>query len=314
MNHYEELGVDRGAEAAVIEAAYRVMMRRYHPDVYPGPKSEADQKSRALNAAYEILKDPEKRRAYDASLGPPPPAWQARPIALPGAPAAPKRRIFAFAVLAAAIATAIFGFAYFRDRHATSSQVAVAAYVPPAPAAEPPAAAAPAALEKPAEEQACRGSRCRTMTPFGAHPQIWCRLADEAFGSLIDDQSGGEQNSLPEELVVSASVHLSLYGFNPVDLTFDRARCPAGRNRALHGIDVARDAGRKAGDFTVCSLFEPSIEPGHVVAFEQRDELCGEPGHRAKLRCLRIKMMEESPGIRIDLTGILAQIPGTAPA
>ena len=167
MNHYEELGADRGTEAAVIEAAYRVMMRRYHPDVYPGPKSEADQKSRALNAAYEILKDPEKRRAYDASLGPPPPAWQARPIALPGAPAAPKRRIFAFAVLAAAIATAIFGFAYFRDRHATSSQVAVAAYVPPAPAAEPPAAAAPAALEKPAEEQACRGSRCRTMTPFG---------------------------------------------------------------------------------------------------------------------------------------------------
>src|SRR5690606_23317046 len=53
----------------------------------------------------------------------------------------------------------------------------------------------------------------------GAHPQIWCRLADEAFGSLIDDQSGGEQNSLPEELVVSASVHLSLYGFDPVDLT-----------------------------------------------------------------------------------------------
>src|SRR5690606_5995426 len=150
--------------------------------------------------------------------------------------------------------------------------------------------------------------------PVWAHPQIWCSLADEAFGSLIDDQSGGEQNSLPEELVVSASVHLSLYGFDPVDLTFDRTRCPAGRNRALHGIDVARDAGRKAGDFTVCSLFEPSIEPGHVVAIEQRDELCGESGHRAKLRCLRIEMMEESPGIRIDLTGIPAQIPGTAPA
>src|SRR5690606_28788465 len=165
-----------------------------------------------------------------------------------------------------------------------------------------------------------RSRRCNRSTTRSAarqtraHPQIWCRLADEAFGSLIDDQSGGEQNPLPEELVVSASVHLSLYGFDPVDLTFDRTRCPAGRNRALHGIDVARDAGRKAGDFTVCSLFEPSIEPGHVVAIEQRDELCGESGHRAKLRCLRIEMMEESPGIRIDLTGIPAQIPGTAPA
>lgn len=81
MNHYETLGVDRGAEAAVIDAAYRAMMRRYHTDVHPGPRAEAEQKSRALNAAYEILKDPEKRRAYDSSLGPAAPAWHMRPAA-----------------------------------------------------------------------------------------------------------------------------------------------------------------------------------------------------------------------------------------
>ena len=167
MNHYQVLGVDRGAEAAVIEAAYRAMMRRYHPDVYPGPKVEAEQKSRALNAAYEILKNPEKRREYDASLGPAPQPWQAAPTALPNSSIAPRRRVFPLAVIASAIAVAVFGFAYLRSQPAAISQVAVAPNAPAAPAAVPPTPTAPVLSEKPATEQSCRGIQCRTMTPFG---------------------------------------------------------------------------------------------------------------------------------------------------
>ena len=50
----------------MIRAAYRALMRRYHPDA--DPSSEASQRAQAINAAYAVLGDPDKRARYDGSL------------------------------------------------------------------------------------------------------------------------------------------------------------------------------------------------------------------------------------------------------
>lgn len=50
----------------MIRAAYRALMRRYHPDA--DPSSEGAQRAQAINAAYSVLSDPEKRARYDGSL------------------------------------------------------------------------------------------------------------------------------------------------------------------------------------------------------------------------------------------------------
>ena len=61
--HYEALGLSPDASADDIKRAYRKMARKYHPDVNPG--AEAAEKFKAAGAAYDILRDPEKRAAYD---------------------------------------------------------------------------------------------------------------------------------------------------------------------------------------------------------------------------------------------------------
>jgi curved DNA-binding protein CbpA len=60
---YETLQVSRRAEAEVIAAAYRSLARKYHPDGNAGAKGT--RRMQEINAAYEILKDPIKRKAYD---------------------------------------------------------------------------------------------------------------------------------------------------------------------------------------------------------------------------------------------------------
>ena len=66
MEHdfYELLGVDRNADAATIKSAYRKLAMQYHPDRNGGCKENED-KFKAISAAYECLKDPQKRAAYD---------------------------------------------------------------------------------------------------------------------------------------------------------------------------------------------------------------------------------------------------------
>jgi hypothetical protein len=64
---YEVLQVDPGADADVIEAAYRVLARRYHPD--RNRSAEATGQMARINGAWELLRDPERRRAYDRSRG-----------------------------------------------------------------------------------------------------------------------------------------------------------------------------------------------------------------------------------------------------
>lgn len=60
---YEVLQVSRKAEQEVIDAAYRRLARKYHPDANPGGVDDARMKR--INAAYEVLRDPESRAEYD---------------------------------------------------------------------------------------------------------------------------------------------------------------------------------------------------------------------------------------------------------
>jgi molecular chaperone DnaJ len=61
---YEVLGVSRGASEAEIKRAYRQLAMKYHPDRNPGDAT-AEAKFKEINQAYEVLKDPQKRAAYD---------------------------------------------------------------------------------------------------------------------------------------------------------------------------------------------------------------------------------------------------------
>lgn len=81
-DYYSVLGVNRKASADDIKRAYRKLARKYHPDV--STEKNAEDKFKALQEAYEVLKDTTKREAYD-QLGSqwksgqdfrPPPNWQ----------------------------------------------------------------------------------------------------------------------------------------------------------------------------------------------------------------------------------------------
>lgn len=83
-DYYDTLGLTRGAGAEEIKRAYRKLARKFHPDVSKEKNAEARFKD--VQEAYEVLKDPEKRAAYD-QLGRnyrpgqqfrPPPDWEQR--------------------------------------------------------------------------------------------------------------------------------------------------------------------------------------------------------------------------------------------
>ncbi len=63
-DHYAALGLDHRCTAAQIRSAYRLLAKRLHPDVN-GFSAEATTRAQELNAAFEILGDPAKRRDYD---------------------------------------------------------------------------------------------------------------------------------------------------------------------------------------------------------------------------------------------------------
>ncbi|MER7817364.1 DnaJ C-terminal domain-containing protein [Streptomyces sp. NPDC096153] len=62
-DYYDVLGVGRGASPDEIQAAFRKLARRHHPDVNKEP--EAEERFREINEAYGVLSDPDTRRRYD---------------------------------------------------------------------------------------------------------------------------------------------------------------------------------------------------------------------------------------------------------
>ncbi len=80
-DYYSILGVERGASEDDIRRSYRKLARKYHPDV--SKESDAEARMRDVNEAYDVLRDKEKREAYDnlaAGVSPgggfqPPPGW-----------------------------------------------------------------------------------------------------------------------------------------------------------------------------------------------------------------------------------------------
>ena len=81
-DYYETLGVTRGASQDDVKRAYRRLARRYHPDV--SKEADAESRFKEIGEAYEVLKDPEKRTAYDrfgkdwkhGQEFRPPPGWE----------------------------------------------------------------------------------------------------------------------------------------------------------------------------------------------------------------------------------------------
>jgi hypothetical protein len=65
---YTVLEVAPDSDPIVIEAAYRALMKKYHPDRLPGDAERAERKAKQLNAAYAILRDPDSRRQHDEAL------------------------------------------------------------------------------------------------------------------------------------------------------------------------------------------------------------------------------------------------------
>jgi DnaJ-class molecular chaperone len=63
-DYYKALGVSRTASPEEIQKAYRKLARKYHPDMNPDDKT-AKARFQEIQAAYDVLNDPEKRKKYD---------------------------------------------------------------------------------------------------------------------------------------------------------------------------------------------------------------------------------------------------------
>ena len=75
-DYYEIMGVARDASPDEIKRAYRRLARKYHPDV--SKEKDAEARFKEVGEAYEVLRDPEKRKAYD-QLGRRPQGEEFRP-------------------------------------------------------------------------------------------------------------------------------------------------------------------------------------------------------------------------------------------
>lgn len=94
MNHYEVLGVEPTSDAPAIKRAYLDAARRFHPDYHAdadeGTRTEIARRMQAVNEAWQVLREPSTRAAYDRSLAVSTDPGVARRAARePGGPAVP---------------------------------------------------------------------------------------------------------------------------------------------------------------------------------------------------------------------------------
>ena len=69
-NYYKILEVDKDASPEIIEKAYKLLVKKYHPDLQTGnDKLIAEEKIKKINTAYDILSNEQKRKEYDEQLG-----------------------------------------------------------------------------------------------------------------------------------------------------------------------------------------------------------------------------------------------------
>ena len=69
-NYYDELEVSKNASPEIINKAYKVLAKKYHPDTTTENKQEAEERFKKISEAYEILSNEQKRIEYDNSLQP----------------------------------------------------------------------------------------------------------------------------------------------------------------------------------------------------------------------------------------------------
>lgn len=84
-DYYAVLGVRRDASQEEIKKAFRRLARELHPDVNPDPKTQ--ERFKEINAAYEVLSDPQKKQVYDLGGDPCPRRAAARAASEPVASA-----------------------------------------------------------------------------------------------------------------------------------------------------------------------------------------------------------------------------------
>jgi curved DNA-binding protein CbpA len=68
INHYDVLGVPRDCEQSLIDTVYKSMVKIFHPDVFKGDKTFAQEKLKVINEAYAVIGNVERRKSYDAEL------------------------------------------------------------------------------------------------------------------------------------------------------------------------------------------------------------------------------------------------------
>lgn len=68
-NYYDILEINKNASPEIVEKAYKILVKKYHPDLQEeNLKNECEEKIKEINKAYEILSNPEKRKNYDLNL------------------------------------------------------------------------------------------------------------------------------------------------------------------------------------------------------------------------------------------------------
>ena len=86
VNHYAFLEIPKFSDGSVVESAYKQMVRKWHPDRFSdkAKKKEAEARIKMINAAFDVLGHPQKKKLYDVGMDPT--GHLAQPIRLPFGP------------------------------------------------------------------------------------------------------------------------------------------------------------------------------------------------------------------------------------